>query len=76
MEQESPLRVVTLEILDGNLITVKIDGEIACEVDEKTREEIFAEGGPQYLGTILYHVDPVTKMARICVHKRCRLVCG
>jgi hypothetical protein len=77
MAPEPKTSVVTLVIKDGSLDTVIIDGAPACEVDDETRENIFAPGnGPIYVGTVLYSVDPTTKMARICVHKRCRLVCG
>lgn len=76
MAEKSVVRVVTLEIENGTLTSVKIDGEEACEVDDKTREQMFSADGPHYLGTVLYHVDPVKQLARICVHKRCKLVCG
>ena len=73
---EPATRVVTLEIQNGRIERVLIDGEEPHELSPEGREDLFAsENGPRYVGTILYSVDPVTHMARICVHRNCVLVC-
>jgi hypothetical protein len=74
--EESITRVVTLEIENGRVTRVLIDGEEPHELAQESRDAIFAsENGPRYVSTILYHVDPVTSRAMICVHKNCVLVC-
>jgi len=66
---------ITLEIEDGRVTRVQINGEDAAEADEKLRESLFqSENGPRYLGTILYSADAATGMCCAWVHQNCRLV--
>ena len=73
---ESRTSLVTLEIVDGKLTNVLIDGVEPDIVDQKTRDEIFASpNGPRYVSTIMYAVHPGTQASCIWVHKNCVLVC-
>ena len=52
---------ITLEIEDGRVTRVQINGEDALEADEKLIESLFqSENGPRYLSTILYSTAPAT----------------
>jgi hypothetical protein len=64
-------QTVTLEIVNGVVDRVLINGHEGHEVDASTRDQFFAQG-PQYVSTVLYNAAD----RGICVHRRCVLVCG